>query len=216
MQIRAVAFDMDGLMFDTERMIQQAWEKIGDEMGFLKMGDFIYQTLGSNETAVRALFFAHFGEEFPYDEFRTRERAYRQTVIEKDGFPIKQGLRELLQFLKEQQYPMMVVTSTATAIAEEYLKSEGLSGYFLGVIGGDQVVESKPNPEIYLKACAKMQVEPSACMALEDSYNGIHAAFNGGLQPVMVPDLLPPNDEIQQKLYACVPSLLEVIDLLQA
>lgn len=215
MKISAVAFDMDGLMFDTERMIQKAWEITGYEMGFPKMGEFIYQTLGINEQAARMRFEEEFGAHFPYDEFRTRERAYRQKIIASNGFPVKTGLRELLEYLKIKNIPCVVATSTDTEVADGYLQSEGLSDYFQGVIGGDQVCRSKPDPEIYLKACAFMGVDPAHCMALEDSYAGICAAFAGGLIPVMVPDLVPPNDEIRGKLFSCVASLHEVIPLLE-
>lgn len=213
--ICAVAFDMDGLMFDTERLIQESWQNTGLEMGYQNIGDMIYTTLGCSETDTEQIYYQQLGQDFPYHEFRAREKAVRHKYIEEHGLPIKQGLIELLEYLKEQGYPMVVATSTRTVTATAYLKQAGVFDYFIGVVGGDQVAHSKPNPEIYGKACAMLGYPPCACMALEDSYNGIRAAFAAGMQAVMIPDIVAANEEMDQKTVAQFSSLAMVIDWLQ-
>ncbi len=215
MKITAVAFDMDGLLFDTERLVQEAWDVVGRTLGYENLGAFNYKTLGLNRVACRALFLAHYGADFPYEQLQEGEHRYIQQAIKERGMPVKTGVRELLAFLKAEGYLMAVATSTYTDIAKKYLADTALLPYFVDVIGGDQVTESKPNPEIYLKACTAMGVDPTCCLALEDSFNGIRAAHAGGLIPVMVPDLAEPDAEMKEKAVACVSSLLEVIPFLQ-
>lgn len=119
-------------------------------------------------------------------------------------------MRELLQYLKEEKIPVGLASSTRLAAVEEELKQAGLYDYFRVVVGGDQLKRSKPEPDIYLMACEKMGISPENAYAVEDSYNGIRAAYSAGMMPIMVPDLLPATEEMREKSIAVFDDLLQV------
>ena len=132
--------------------------------------------------------------------------------VEKNGLPVKKGVRELLQYLSVLSVPVGVASSTRLAVVEEELRQAGLYDYFQIVMGGDQLKRSKPEPDIYLMTCEKMGVQPRNAYAVEDSHNGIRSAYRAGMMPVMVPDLLPATEEMKEMSIAVFDDLLEVRD----
>ena len=90
------------------------------------------------------------------------------------------------------------------------LRDAGLLEYFDVLVCGDKVERSKPAPDIFLKACEETGVSPARAYAVEDSYNGIRSAAAGGLRPVMVPDLMPPTEEMEQLAEVILPDLTAV------
>ncbi|MBQ6441255.1 MAG: HAD family hydrolase, partial [Lachnospiraceae bacterium] len=129
--------------------------------------------------------------------------------------PMKAGVIELLEYLQEQGIRIGLASSTRKDIVERELADAGILHYFESVTGGDVVKISKPNPEIYLIACDKMQESPEECFAIEDSFNGIRAAKAAGMRPIMVPDLIQPTDEIRQMAETVCSDLFGVIDYLR-
>lgn len=213
--IEAIVFDLDGLLFDSERIVQRSWEDTGDKLGYPKLGSHIYNTLGKNIVARREYFIQTFGEDFPFDDFALMTRARFYEIVEEEGLPVKAGVRELLEYGKENGYKMAVATSSRRPYAENNLKNAGIYEYFDGMICGDMVSHSKPDPEVYLKACAQIGAEPKNSIALEDAPNGIRAACAAGMYPIMVPDLVQPDKEIESLLYKKCETLLDVITLLE-
>ena len=209
-EIRGVVFDMDGLMFDSERIVKLSWDVAGEELGYGKLGDNIVNTLGFNVDKRKAYFQNKYGETFPFEPFLEHYRAAFHRYEEEHGIPVKKGLHELLKTLKELEIPMAVATSSSHQYAMKNLEREGIVQFFACIVTGGMVTEAKPSPEIYRKACEGLQISPSYGLALEDSYNGIRSAYSAGMKPIMVPDLLPATDEMRSMSVAVLEDLIQV------
>ena len=212
--IKGVAFDMDGLMFDTERLAVKAWRFAGAQMGYRVPEELVLKTLGLNAENSRQIFTQHFGSDFDFNSARNMRVDYVTDYIRKNGMPLKTGLMELLLYLKANHYRYTVATSTDRERTAYYFEKAGISGFFDEIVCGDMIVRGKPEPDIYLKAGSIMGLNPDECIALEDSPSGILSAFRAGMKPVMIPDLIEPDKETDKMLYAKLPSLLHVIVLL--
>lgn len=215
MRVEALLFDMDGLLIDSERIVQKSWKLAGRDLGYPGMGQVIYNLLGVNRAGRDVYFKENIDPDFPCDIF-AEQASKRFYEIASDGVPIKDGARELLEYATSQGYKLAVATSSRRAYAEKVLNELDIYQYFDGIISGDMVEHSKPHPEIYLKASALVEVEPSRCIALEDAPAGIRAASAAGTIPILIPDLLEPPDDIVALAFRKYNSLREVIPLLES
>lgn len=214
--IKAVVFDMDGLMFDTEKVGIRTWRTLSEELGYPKLDGLIYTCFGTNHNYKRKYFAEVLGEDFPYDTFCKREVEVTCKTLEEEGIPHKKGLTQLLQYLNEKSIRCAVATSTPWHPAIEHIKNAGVYDYFDAIITGDMTENGKPAPDIYLKACRELGVDPAFAMGLEDSYNGVRAICSAGMKAVMIPDMVQPDDEMKEKCFAIKDSLLDVIDLIES
>ena len=185
-----VIFDMDGLMFDTEKVFIMAWDYAGEKMGIGKAGYMVYKTLGMNIVSSYNVWKEEFGDRYNQEELRRYTKDFLQNYYSGNKVPVKKGLYNLLS----------------------YLKDAGIYDYFTGIVCGDMVQNSKPNPEIYLKACELLGANPAECYALEDSKNGLLSAYKAGCKTIMVPDLWQPDDEILSIIDGKYEDLDEVKD----
>lgn len=213
--IQAVIFDMDGLMFDTERLCRDAIVQVGKELGYPHLAEFTLELMGRNERECIKRYTEYLGDRCSYQRFYTRRQEIIDAIIRENGVPVKLGLFELLNFLKENGYLLAVATSTSRRHALAYLEQTGAAKYFHRMVFGDMLEKSKPAPDIYLKAAEQLQVPPENCMALEDSPLGIQSAHAAGMTTVMIPDLLQPDEALKKIYDYCEPSLFAVIDLLR-
>ena len=211
-KIKGVVFDMDGLMFDSERIVQLSWDQAGELMGLGRLGHNIYHTLGFNREKRKEYFKEKYGEAFPFEKVQELYRQCFQEYVKENGLPVKEGLHEILDFLWREGIPMAVATSSGQEHAEVNLKREGIFQYFQAVISGNMVSKGKPWPEIYEKACRALNLLPEQVLALEDSYSGLRAAHAAGMITVMVPDLLTDSSCVDEILDGKMGSLLEVRD----
>ncbi len=207
---RAVIFDMDGVIFDTERMVLDCWEKLAEKYHLLRMREAYIPCIGVTDVRMKEIMEAFYGEDFPYADFRQEASGLFHEMVRREGLPVKKGVRELLGYLQEQEVPVGLASSTRLAVVTEELQQAGLYDYFRSVTGGDQLKRSKPEPDIYLAACEKLGVNPSDAYAVEDSYNGIRSSCRAGMMPIMVPDLLPPTEEMYEKSTAVLEDLVQV------
>lgn len=211
---KAIIFDMDGILFDTEIMSSKAWFQLAEERNLGDIRQLTNDCIGRNRTDIILQFQKKFGADFDADEFLSAGRALMQSWIDKDGLPLMKGTRKILEYLKENNYAVGVASSSSTNTIMRHMEKSGLRDFFQVIIGGDMVTLSKPKPDIYLKACEAVNTPPEQVIAVEDSPNGIRSAYAAGMKPVMIPDLIEPDEEITALLYRKYDSLLELRDAL--
>lgn len=208
--MKTVIFDMDGVIFDTERRMKIFWQQEAERLGLDNIDDFYAECIGSTEEFCQASYDARYPNAPSFHEFLTRTFELFTEMNEKEGMPLKPGIRELLDFLKEQHFKIGLASSTRKELVEKELKMENLYGYFDIIVGGDELKHSKPAPDIYLMACEQIGTEPSDAYAIEDSYNGIRSASSAGMKAIMVPDMLEPIPEIETLCTAVLEDLYAV------
>ena len=189
--IKAVIFDMDGLMFSTESLAVDALVQAGTDADIPVTRDDVYALIGSNRSDAQSILSKRLGREVDYSALHERSLAYIMHFIKKNGMPVKSGLYELLTALKAADIPMTVATSSQKKTADAYFRAAGVTGFFPDYISGDRVSRGKPDPEIYLRAAALLGVATRECCVLEDSGAGVESACRAGAQCVLVPDLIP-------------------------
>lgn len=210
----AVVFDMDGVIFDSERAVMQCWKEVASRHNIPDIEKAILACTGTTMVRTREIMLNLYGADFPYDEYARESSAIFHSKYDGGRLPMKPGVKELLTFLKERGKKIALASSTRQQVVTDELRDAGIIEYFDRIICGDMVSRSKPAPDIFLKACEELNVSPSDSYAIEDSYNGIRAAHAGGLHPIMVPDLLPADEEMQSLAEIVLPSLTSVIEYL--
>ena len=209
---KAVVFDMDGVLFDTERLCQDSWIEVANRRGLPDMEIIFPKCIGRNANDSRQIVLEAYGADFDYEVFRREASDWFWKYLEENGLPVKEGVRELLNWLKEQGWRIGLASSTRRSSVISHLEQAGIKDFFEEIITGDMVEHSKPLPDIYLLACRKLMVDPAGTYAIEDSPNGIRSAYRAGMKPVMVPDLLSPDEEMEQLSTRIFSSLLDVLD----
>jgi HAD superfamily hydrolase (TIGR01509 family) len=215
MKISAVIFDMDGLMFDTERISQRTWVRAAADYGYT-YPEYVYQSvIGRARPDVERITMQAFGEDFPFEAVYTTKQRYMQETLERDGIPLKPGLITLLDWLNDHLIAMAVASSSPRAVVLRNLRIAGLElERFATIVGGDEVLHGKPAPDIFLEVAYHLNMIPQDCLVLEDSNAGIKAAHAAGMQAVMIPDLRPATVETCTLAYRVVDSLTQVQFLL--
>ena len=211
---KAVVFDMDGGIFDSERAVMQCWEEVASRHNIPNIEKAILACTGTTMVRTREIMLNLYGADFPYDEYARESSAIFHSRYDGGRLPMKPGVKELLTFLKEHDKKIALASSTRQQVVTDELRDAGVIEYFDRIICGDMVSRSKPAPDIFLKACEELNISPSDSYAIEDSYNGIRAAHAGGLHPIMVPDLLPADEEMQSLAEIVLPSLTSVMEYL--
>ena len=212
--MKAVIFDMDGVLFDTESVCMKAWDYAGELMGVGKAGYMVLKTLGMNADKAIEILRNEFGEDFDAVKFKQTGREYSYHYFNTYGVPEKPGLYEILDYLKKKGYKIALASSTNSQSVHHHLKEKGIENYFDAVICGDMVEKSKPEPDIYLKACKELNENSADCVAIEDSKNGLLSAHQAGMQVIMVPDLWQGEAETDSFLMAKCKNLTEIMTVL--
>lgn len=213
--IRAVAFDMDGVIFDTERYAVSAWVEVGKAWGLPLTWEVALGVVGLDASQAALKMKAALGQDFDFWKARELRTQMMRKHFNEEGMPIRPGVREALQFLKEEGYPVCLASSTVAEVVDWYFERCDLAPYFQVRITGDMVEKRKPDPAIYQLACQAMNLPPQDVAAVEDSNAGILAAHYAGCRPIMVPDLTPPSAEVEPLLWAKLSSLTELADKLK-
>ena len=212
--VKGVIFDMDGLMFDTERLWDTLWEPACAALGLPLPADMEKFRAGGRGLAGDNLR-RHVAEYIPGDPQKVLDKIC-QLADERfaRGVPCKKGLKELLAALEDMGQPRIVASSSPRNMIEMNLQTTGTARYFHDVVSGTEVAHSKPAPDTFLVAAKKLHLDPHDCLVLEDSFNGVRAGRAAGCVTVMVPDLMQPTEEIAQLYDRKCKDLLEVRDLL--
>lgn len=214
--IKTVIFDMDGLMFDTERLSNEAFYATADQLGVTIHQEMLDAMKGANRETCNRLQREYFGEDADLEYMRAFRKKYTDKYMEEHGVPEKKGLHGLLRYLKTHGYKVVLATSTPEEIAVKLLKQADVYKYFDHMVFGGSVAKSKPAPDIFLKAAAKAYTEPEKCLVLEDSINGVEAGHAAGCQVIMVPDTIPANDRMREIANDIVESLEDVLEMLSS
>ena len=192
----AVVFDMDGLLFDTERLYEQAAIAAAAELGHELDSAFHRTTVGSSWEVIRGLLLDRYGATFAAEELRANARRIFGELVETQRI-LKPGALELLDLLDGLGLPRAIATKSSRPTVQRHLEAHDLVGRFRHIVASGDYARHKPAPDPFLKAAEQLGVAPEFCLALEDSHNGVRAASAAGMMTVMVPDLLPPTEEIQ-------------------
>lgn len=213
--VKGVIFDMDGLMFDTERVSGIVWRETAKTLGFSITEEFISSFRGRNYLGIKKLFKKQYGQDFDYDGARAIKQQFFHGYIDRNGVPVKKGLKELLAYLTKENIPAAVATSTGRQFAEKMLGMAGVYDCFDGIVCGDEIVHGKPDPDIFLRAAQKIGVDPLNCLVLEDSEPGVLAAKAAGGYVIHVPDMVKVSEEAKAGITAQMENLLDVVGWLQ-
>lgn len=208
--VRAVIFDMDGTLIDTEKYYRKFWRMALEEAGYSVSEEQILSLRSLGRPHAPRQLQEWFGKDFDYYAIRERRKELMEDCIRKEGVFCKKGARELLEFLKERNITVAIATATDLERTHKYLKMAGLDIYFENIISATQVKEGKPSPDIYLYACGQLGLRPEECIAVEDSPNGVLSAYRAGCPVIMVPDQTQPDEEISRYLFACAKDLGEI------
>lgn len=213
--VKAVIFDMDGLLLDTEKLLVRFWQEAARESGFDMTREIALNIRSMHRSFAIPYLKSVLGDDFDYLKIRSRRMELMNEHLEKHGLELKKGAKTLLTYLNENKIPAAVATATDYERAEKYLKETGIFGYFDKIICATMVKVGKPKPDIYIYAASELGLEPSECAALEDSPNGVKSAAAAGCKTIMVPDLTEPDEELSRIIAAKAGSLDEVIGILE-
>lgn len=213
---KTIVFDMDGVLFDTELICMKAWVAVAEKNGLPDMEEIFPKCIGGNADHSRRIVLEAYGEDFDYADFRRQASDEFWNYINKNGLPVKPGAEEILRWLRENGWVIGLASSTKKSSVLSHLEQAGLRDFFAAVVTGDMVEHSKPDPEIYLLACRELSAEPSRTYAVEDSPNGVRSACGAGLRTLMVPDMIPADEEMGRLSEGIFDDLYGVRDFLNA
>ena len=213
--IKAVIFDMDGLILDTEKLLVKYWCQAANEAGFPMQREHALNIRSLARKFAIPYLQGEFGEDFDYVSIRSRRMELMSQALERDGLQLKKGICELLEYLKQSGIPSAVATATDYERAKAYLTRVGIFDSFDKIVCATMVESGKPAPDIYLYAAEQLGLPPCECMALEDSPNGVRSAAAAGCVTVMVPDLTQPDEELSRLIFAKADSLFDVPEIIQ-
>lgn len=212
--VKAVIFDMDGVLIDSETICDIIWKQLADEMKLPDIDDAIFECRGCNNDLMAKKLTARYGKDFNCPKFFEDFSKYFHKYEFENGIELMPGVLETLDYLKSNGYKIGLSTSTRRESAFRQLTNCKIIQYFESQTYGDEIVHSKPAPDIYLKSCAALGIEPKYCIGVEDSPNGVRSVFNAGFKAVMVPDKIEPDEEIKKlcwKIFKPVSKLIELL-----
>lgn len=208
-KIKAIIFDMDGVIFDTEMVYLKVWSKVFEKYGYKMTKEIYTSVLGTGRENVKKVFVNNYGSNLPIDDMYKEKDENLAKEIEK-GVALKAGAYEILKYLKENDFKIALATSAISKRAFKQLKQANIYKFFDAVVCRDEVEKTKPNPDIFLKAADKLNVNKSECIVIEDSSAGIKAAFNAGMIPIHVIDLKDADSDILEMAYKSFNNLNDV------
>jgi len=206
----AFILDMDGLMLDSERISNQAWQRAAADFGYDLTDEMMQECVGCSPIISEFIQKKYLGQNYPYQKIRERKAGYFEENMTKNGIPIKKGLLELLDLLESKQLRKAVASSTEQPYVNQRLKATNLFHRFDAAVSGSEVEKVKPDPALFLEAAWLMSSAPKQCLVLEDTPFGIIAAEAAGMPVILVPDLAPIPAQIKSMTVGVFPSLDEV------
>ncbi|MGI6472716.1 MAG: HAD family hydrolase [Candidatus Methanomethylophilaceae archaeon] len=213
--IKAILFDMDGVLIDTERINLRFTIEAAKDFGFdLKPEDALKQRSTAPEESDR-YYRSVYGEDFDFYAIRDERRRRMRDFIEENGLDLKEGVREVFEHLEKMNLKKAVVTSTQYDRAMNYIRMLGIENRFDAIVSASMVERGKPYPDVYLYATEKINEKPENCIAVEDSPNGVRAAYGAGCKVAIFPDLTEPDEEMRNMgtwVLKSMESLIGILD----
>ena len=213
--IKAVIFDMDGLMIDSERVTFECYQEILKGMNLTMDEEFYKTLLGKPLKGIYQRFYDVYGNDFPIEDVIKDVHALMAQRFETEGVPVKTDLKSLLEYLKINNYKTIVATSSNRDRVDTILAQAQITDYFDDSICGDEVTKGKPNPEVFLKSCQKLGVSVDEAIVLEDSEAGIQASYDAGIKVICIPDMKYPEKQYEEKTFKIFKDLNDVTNYLK-
>ena len=212
-KVKAVIFDLDGTLTDTEKYYQTAWPKALEHVGYTMEKEKALELRSLGRPFAPAKFKEWYGEDFDYLKVREYRKGLVEEMISRTGIELKPGAKEILTWLRANSILTSLATANDYERTERYLKKIGLFEYFDKIICANMVEQGKPAPDIYAYACKQLGLSPDRTFAVEDSPNGVTSAYRAGCKVIMIPDLTQPDEELKKMLYKKLDSLGNIKEL---
>ena len=214
--IKAIIFDMDGLMIDSERVTFECYQERLKDMNFTMDEEYYKTLLGKPIKGIYQRFYDVYGNDFPIENVIQDVHQLMAERFETEGVPVKKGLVELLHYLKDNNYKTIVATSSNRDRVDKILAQAKITEFFDDSICGDEVTKGKPNPEVFLKSCQKLGVNVDEAIVLEDSEAGIQASYDANIKVICIPDMKYPEKQYEEKTFKILKDLTEVTAYLKS
>lgn len=214
--IKAIIFDMDGLMIDSERVTFEFYQERLKDMNLTMDEEFYKTLLGKPIKGIYQRFYDVYGNDFPIENVIQDVHQLMAERFETEGVPVKKGLVELLHYLKDNNYKTIVATSSNRDRVDKILAQAKITEFFDDSICGDEVTKGKPNPEVFLKSCQKLGVNVDEAIVLEDSEAGIQASYDANIKVICIPDMKYPEKQYEEKTFKILKDLTEVTAYLKS
>lgn len=215
MKFKAIIFDFDGLMFDTETIWKKSFEEANKIFSTGFSEEERVKTIGGNESEIRRIL-RETNPNIDVDGYRDFMQQMSYNTLLNNGAESKSGLFEILAFIKENKIPTAIVSGSERKVINAILgKANIKEEFFSTFVTGDMKITPKPSPDVYFKACEDLNVKPCEAVVLEDSYNGVRSGYNAGCFTIMIPDTMPPTEEMKSKSSLILNDLIEVVEFLK-
>lgn len=214
--IKAIIFDMDGLMIDSERVTFECYQERLKDMNLTMDEEFYKTLLGKPIKGIYQRFYDVYGNDFPIENVIQDVHQLMAERFETEGVPVKKGLVEILHYLKDNNYKTIVATSSNRDRVDKILAQAKITEFFDDSICGDEVTKGKPNPEVFLKSCQKLGVNVDEAIVLEDSEAGIQASYDANIKVICIPDMKYPEKQYEEKTFKILKDLTEVTAYLKS
>ena len=207
---KGIIFDMDGTLFDTEKVYQIGWAESAKEFGHIYNPEFHKSACGTNGEDTRNCVRRYYPDIDPEAYIQAcRKKVHHLLTI---SVPEKPGVHEILEFVKDKGLKIALASSSQPNIIANNLKKTNTEQYFEAIVSGSDVEKGKPAPDIFIRAAQLLDLDPSDCYVIEDGKNGVLAGVSAGCTTIMIPDLVKPDQELRRLCAGIYDSLFDLME----